>query len=137
MGILIPPHCFFQRFSGVFRGVSTISALRPILCWVLLPCSPSFCCDSVSLWPRVEQDRKGAEGKLQQLVGNGILGCCKAALPQPVCRSGVLGCSGASLLCLLCSWYFGVLQGSSVLSFWGATKQPLLPYCLLLCQGSC
>lgn len=38
----------------------------------------------------MEQDRKGAEGKLQQLVGNGILGCCKVALPHLVCQGGVL-----------------------------------------------
>lgn len=111
--------------AEVFGGVTTTLALLPLLCPVLRAAHPlslrrvgTARRDSVSQWPgeqgRVEWDRKGTEGKLQQLVGNGVLGCCKVALPHPVCRGGVLGCGGASLLCLLWSWCFRVLQGSSV-----------------------
>lgn len=35
---------------------------------------------------------------MHQPVGNGLLGCCKVALPHPVCRGGVLGCCKAALL---------------------------------------
>lgn len=127
--------------AGVFRGVSMILALLPMLCLVLGTAQPlSFLGagtarrDSVSLGSGGQgwagRDRKGAEGKLQQLVGNGILGCCKVALLHPVCRGGVLGCSGASLLCLPWRWCFRMLQGGSVPSqvqswhFWALQSSP-------------
>lgn len=86
----------------------------------------------------MEKDQKRAEGKLQQLVGNGILGCCNVALPYPVCWGGVLGCSGGtSWLCLLWSWHFRMLLGSSIMAAELAFLAAPALYCLFLCQGSC
>lgn len=77
----------------------------------------SACCESVSL--RSEEKEGGGagpergRGEVTAAVGNGILGCCKVALPYPDCWGGVLGCSGTSWLCLPWNWCFRML-GSSI-----------------------
>lgn len=83
---------------------------------------------------RVELDWKGAEGRLQQLEGNGVLGCCSMAVPHPVFRGGVWGAT-VQTCSLLWSWCFAVLQGGPAPSqlqswrFWVLQSSlfPMLP----------